>query len=87
MNFFLRLPAYLRKGLLVAVSVGAGAAFLLVFAYVVRLYDDVRGGMMQAHLADARYIWMPVDIGDGKFAVPDPKEWTIDAGTGEAQIK
>jgi hypothetical protein len=39
------------------------------------------------NLADARYIWMPVDIGDGKFAVPDPKEWTIDAGTGEAQIK
>jgi hypothetical protein len=39
------------------------------------------------NLADARYLWMPVNIGDGKFAVPEPKEWTIDAGTGEAQIK
>ena len=35
-------------------------------------------------LADARYIWMPLEIGDGKLWVPEPKEWAIDVMTGEA---
>jgi len=38
------------------------------------------------NLADARYIWMPLEIGDGKLWVPKPGEWTIDADTGETQI-
>ena len=34
-------------------------------------------------LWDSRYIWMPVQIGDGKLWVPEPKPWTIDVKTGE----
>jgi hypothetical protein len=33
---------------------------------------------------DSRYLWMPVEIGDGKLSLPAPKEWTLDAATGEA---
>jgi hypothetical protein len=36
---------------------------------------------------DSRYLWMPVQIGDGKLALPEPKEWTLDIKTGESQIK
>jgi hypothetical protein len=36
---------------------------------------------------DSRYLWMPVEIGDGKLVLPEPKEWTIDVATGEAVIK
>jgi hypothetical protein len=32
---------------------------------------------------DSRYLWMPVEIGDGKLRLPEPKEFTIDAATGE----
>lgn len=39
------------------------------------------------NLADARYIWMPVEIGAGKFWVPQPTAWTVDVSTGETQIK
>jgi hypothetical protein len=38
------------------------------------------------NLADARYIWMPLEIGDGKLWLPEPKEWTIDTRTGETQV-
>ena len=34
-------------------------------------------------LWDSRYIWMPVQIGDGKLWVPEPKPWTINIKTGE----
>jgi hypothetical protein len=34
-------------------------------------------------LWDSRYIWMPVQIGDGKLWVPEPKPWTIDVKTGK----
>jgi hypothetical protein len=34
-------------------------------------------------LWDSRYIWMPVQIGDGKLWVPEPKPWTLDINTGE----
>jgi Glycosyl hydrolases family 43 len=34
-------------------------------------------------LWDSRYIWMPVQIGDGKLWVPEPKPWTINFKTGE----
>jgi hypothetical protein len=35
---------------------------------------------------DSRYLWMPVEIGDGKLRLPAPKPWTIDVVTGEAAI-
>ena len=38
------------------------------------------------NLADARYIWMPFEIGDGKLWVPEPKPWTINVETGETTI-
>ena len=36
---------------------------------------------------DSRYLWMPLEIGDGKSWLPEPKEWTLDVVTGEAVIK
>ncbi len=36
---------------------------------------------------DSRYLWMPLEIGDGKLALPEPREWTLDIKTGEAVIK
>jgi hypothetical protein len=36
---------------------------------------------------DSRYLWMPLDIGDGKMALPAPREWTVDATTGETKIE
>jgi hypothetical protein len=35
---------------------------------------------------DSRYLWMPLEIGDGKLRLPEPKEWTLDIETGEAVI-
>jgi hypothetical protein len=32
---------------------------------------------------DSRYLWMPVQIGNGKLWVPEPKQWTINTKTGE----
>jgi hypothetical protein len=31
---------------------------------------------------DSRYLWMPVEISEGKLWVPEPKPWTIDVKTG-----
>ena len=36
---------------------------------------------------DSRYLWMPVEIGDGNLRLPEPKEWTLDLATGEFAIK
>lgn len=36
---------------------------------------------------DSRYLWMPLEIGDGKLWLPEPREWTLDVETGEAVIK
>jgi Glycosyl hydrolases family 43 len=36
---------------------------------------------------DSRYLWMPLEIGDGKLRLPEPKEWTLDVVTGEAVVK
>ena len=45
------------------------------------------GDIWRAHdLADSRYLWMPLRIGDGKLWLPEPREWTMDAQTGEAVI-
>ncbi|GEO11828.1 family 43 glycosylhydrolase [Segetibacter aerophilus] len=32
---------------------------------------------------DSRYIWMPLEIGNGKLWVPEPKPWSINVKTGE----
>ena len=40
----------------------------------------------QAHW-DSRYLWMPLEIGDGKLRLPEPREWTLDVTTGAAKIK
>ncbi|WP_428329804.1 family 43 glycosylhydrolase [Mucilaginibacter sp.] len=36
-----------------------------------------------SQLSDSRYIWIPVQIGDGKLWLPEPKAWTIDVKTGK----
>lgn len=33
-------------------------------------------------LWDSRYVWMPVEIGDGKLWLPEPKPWAIDVKAG-----
>jgi len=35
---------------------------------------------------DSRYLWMPVELGDGKLTLPEPREWTLDIKTGESVI-
>lgn len=37
-------------------------------------------------LFDSRYLWMPVQIGDGSLQLPAPKPWTLDVATGEAVV-
>ena len=37
-------------------------------------------------LWDSRYVWMPVEIGDGKLTLPKPQDWTIDVRTGTVTI-
>ena len=34
-------------------------------------------------LWDSRYLWMPLEIGDGKLHLPAPKPWTINVKTGK----
>jgi len=36
---------------------------------------------------DSRYLWMPLQIGDGKLWLPEPKPWTLNIQTGEATVK
>jgi hypothetical protein len=36
---------------------------------------------------DSAYLWMPLQIGEGKLSLPKPTEWTLDVVTGEAVIK
>lgn len=35
---------------------------------------------------DSRYLWMPLQIGDGKLWLPQPCEWELDVVTGDAVI-
>jgi beta-xylosidase len=35
---------------------------------------------------DSRYLWMPVEIGDGKLWLPEPKPWSINIKTGEWKL-
>jgi len=45
------------------------------------------GGMWKPRTQwDSRYLWMPVEIGDGKLWLPEPREWTPDVVTGVSAI-
>jgi hypothetical protein len=37
-------------------------------------------------LWDSRYVWMPVEIGNGSLKLPEPRPWTIDVKTGLAVV-
>jgi hypothetical protein len=37
-------------------------------------------------LPDSRYIWMPVEIGNGRFVLPAPHPWRVDIRTGAVTI-
>jgi hypothetical protein len=37
-------------------------------------------------LWDSRYLWMPVQIGEGKMQLPPPAPWTINVKTGEVRV-
>jgi hypothetical protein len=32
---------------------------------------------------NSRYVWMPVEIGNGKLWIAEPRPWTINVKTGE----
>jgi hypothetical protein len=36
---------------------------------------------------DSRYLWMPLEIGDGKLWLPEPKSWKLNIKTGEVSFK
>jgi hypothetical protein len=36
---------------------------------------------------DSRYLWMPLQIGEGTLKLPEPKPWTLDVVTGEVSMK
>jgi Glycosyl hydrolases family 43 len=36
---------------------------------------------------DSRYLWMPLEIGDAKLWLPEPKPWMLNIKTGEAVIE
>lgn len=35
---------------------------------------------------DSRYLWMPLEIGDGKLWLPEPKPWKLNIKTGETSF-
>jgi len=35
---------------------------------------------------DSRYLWMPLEIGNGKLWLPEPKPWKLDVKSGRAEI-
>jgi hypothetical protein len=35
---------------------------------------------------DSRYLWMPLEIGDGKLWLPEPEAWILDIKTGETRL-
>jgi hypothetical protein len=36
---------------------------------------------------DSRYLWMPIEIGNGRMRLPEPCPWSIDVRTGEATLE
>ncbi len=33
------------------------------------------------------YLWMPLEVADGKLWLPEPKPWKIDVKTGEVEFE
>jgi hypothetical protein len=38
-------------------------------------------------LNDSRYLWMPLEIGDGKLQLPAPQDWKLNVKTGEVVLR
>jgi hypothetical protein len=38
-------------------------------------------------LWDSRYLWMPLTLGDGKLALPEPVRWSVDVKTGVTKLQ
>ncbi|MDE3103911.1 MAG: family 43 glycosylhydrolase [Acidobacteriota bacterium] len=38
-------------------------------------------------LWDSRYLWMPLQLGDGRMALPSPQPWSINIKTGETSLQ
>ncbi len=36
---------------------------------------------------DSRYLWMPVEIGEGKLKLPEPKPWKLNIKTGQVKVE
>ncbi|WP_202616797.1 family 43 glycosylhydrolase [Arcticibacter tournemirensis] len=36
---------------------------------------------------DSRYLWMPVEIGEGKLKLPEPKPWKLNIKTGQVSVE
>ena len=50
---------------------------------VIFMGDQWRPG----NLGDSRYLWMPLEIGDGKLRLPKPQPWKLDIHTGEVTLQ
>jgi hypothetical protein len=37
-------------------------------------------------LWDSRYLWMPLEIGDGQLRLPAPRPWRLNVRTGETAL-
>ncbi len=35
---------------------------------------------------DSRYLWMPLEIGNGRLWLPKPQPWTIDVRSGVTRL-
>jgi hypothetical protein len=45
------------------------------------------GDLWHPHeLWDSRYLWMPLEIGDGSMRLPPPRPWTLNVKTGQSTI-
>jgi hypothetical protein len=38
-------------------------------------------------LWDSRYLWMPVEIGNGTMSLPSPRAWNLNVKSGEAALE
>jgi hypothetical protein len=36
---------------------------------------------------NSRYLWMPLQIGQGKLNLPEPRSWKLDIATGRAVLQ
>ena len=66
---------------------GAQSTFLLKVAGTRKTSVIFLGDMWRRYAQhDSRYLWMPLEIGDGTLRLPEPRAWTIDVTTGETRF-